>query len=205
LGSGFDPQAAYHCGRCATARHRDTVWLRIERPTTTSGATLPGKYVILIVILATLATGRTARPTDLRPAMPTCPRCGRQPSPPATANGCSERPSSTGPLNGQSAGINRHGGDENALHRRSSDPRWPESCVGVCEGVGEALTGVRAGQLLSREINEFGVPTSLSRTEGHPRRRYARVAVGIPRGRRTCACTESPCARTGRSHDRPSG
>jgi hypothetical protein len=27
------------------------------------------------------------------------------------------------PVNGQSAGINRHGeGDENALHRRSSDP-----------------------------------------------------------------------------------
>jgi hypothetical protein len=43
----------------------------------------------------------------------------------------------------------------------------PESCVGVREGGGEALTGVRAGQLLSREIKEFGVPTSLSRTEGH--------------------------------------
>src|SRR5947209_7650499 len=43
----------------------------------------------------------------------------------------------------------------------------PESCVGVREGVGEALTGVRAGQLLSREIKVFGVPTSLSRTEGH--------------------------------------
>ena len=43
----------------------------------------------------------------------------------------------------------------------------PESCVGVREGVGEALTGVGAGQLLSREIKVFGVPTSLSRTEGH--------------------------------------
>ncbi|MCA1851004.1 MAG: hypothetical protein LC647_01005 [Beggiatoa sp.] len=43
----------------------------------------------------------------------------------------------------------------------------PESCVGVREGGGEALTGVRAGQLLSREIKEFGVPTSLSRTEGN--------------------------------------
>jgi RNA-directed DNA polymerase len=43
----------------------------------------------------------------------------------------------------------------------------PESCVDVREGRDEALTGVRAGQLLSREINEFGVPTSLSRTEGH--------------------------------------
>ena len=28
----------------------------------------------------------------------------------------------------------------------------PESCVGVREGAGEALTGVRAGQPLSREI-----------------------------------------------------
>jgi len=27
----------------------------------------------------------------------------------------------------------------------------PESCVGVREGVGEALTGVRAGRVLSRE------------------------------------------------------
>ena len=29
----------------------------------------------------------------------------------------------------------------------------PESCVAVCEGGGEALTGVRAGRVLSREIN----------------------------------------------------
>jgi RNA-directed DNA polymerase len=28
----------------------------------------------------------------------------------------------------------------------------PESCIGVCKGAGEALTGVRAGQVLSREI-----------------------------------------------------
>jgi hypothetical protein len=35
----------------------------------------------------------------------------------------------------------------------------PESCVGVREGVGEALTGgVQAG-LLSREINAIGVLT----------------------------------------------
>ena len=32
----------------------------------------------------------------------------------------------------------------------------PESCVGVCEGDGEALTGVRAGQPLSREITASG-------------------------------------------------
>jgi len=43
----------------------------------------------------------------------------------------------------------------------------PESCVGVREGDGEALTGgVQAG-LLSREIKEFGVPTPLTRPEGN--------------------------------------
>ena len=42
----------------------------------------------------------------------------------------------------------------------------PESCIGVRKGAGEALTGVRAGQLLSREIETprgsggySGVPT----------------------------------------------
>ena len=43
----------------------------------------------------------------------------------------------------------------------------PESCAGVREGGGEALTGVRAGQLLSREITDFGVPTSSHEAEGH--------------------------------------
>ncbi|MEX6430907.1 MULTISPECIES: hypothetical protein [Ferrimicrobium] len=43
----------------------------------------------------------------------------------------------------------------------------PESCVGVREGDGEALTGgVQAG-LLSREIKEFGVPTLLTEAEGN--------------------------------------
>ena len=37
----------------------------------------------------------------------------------------------------------------------------PESCVCVREGAGEALTGVRAAGLLSREIKAIGVPTSL--------------------------------------------
>ena len=32
----------------------------------------------------------------------------------------------------------------------------PESCAGVCEGGGEALMGVRAGQPWSREIRASG-------------------------------------------------
>lgn len=43
----------------------------------------------------------------------------------------------------------------------------PESCVGVREGDGEALTGAVQAGLLSREIKEFGVPTLLTETEGH--------------------------------------
>ena len=42
-----------------------------------------------------------------------------------------------------------------------------ESCVVVRKGGGEALTGVRAGEVLSREIIGFGVPTLLSKAEGH--------------------------------------
>ena len=33
----------------------------------------------------------------------------------------------------------------------------PESCVHVREGVGEALTGVRAGRVLSRVIHDLGL------------------------------------------------
>jgi RNA-directed DNA polymerase len=42
----------------------------------------------------------------------------------------------------------------------------PESCVGAREGVGEALTGERTGEVSSREINS-GVPTVLSEREGN--------------------------------------
>ena len=79
----------------------------------------------------------------------------------------------------------------------------PESCAGVREGVGEALTGAVQAGLLSRERTESGVPTSFTYAEGN-------IAVGVnasrpgtPRGRRTRACTEAPCARTGRAHRRP--
>ena len=43
----------------------------------------------------------------------------------------------------------------------------PESCVGVREAAGEALTGAHAGQPSSCEIRRSGVPTPLSEAEGH--------------------------------------
>jgi RNA-directed DNA polymerase len=54
----------------------------------------------------------------------------------------------------------------------------PESCVGVRKGADEALTGVRVGLVLSREIREFGVPTLSKEAEGHIDGSAMRVAVG---------------------------
>jgi hypothetical protein len=79
----------------------------------------------------------------------------------------------------------------------------PESYAAAREGGGEALTGVRAGRVLSREIRSTRAPTLLSEAEGHmlvvviARRRAAL------RGRRPLARAESPCARTGRSPSCP--
>lgn len=74
----------------------------------------------------------------------------------------------------------------------------PESCVDARKGVGEALTGVRVGEVLSREIIPSGcrrgsgpegnTPGALSRASGRSR------AVQVPVHARY-----SPCARTGRS------
>ena len=77
----------------------------------------------------------------------------------------------------------------------------PESCVGVREGVGEALTGVRVGGLLSRVKPVRGADAVQL---GGRRDRRSRYASGwrTPRGLRTLACVESSCARTGRPDDR---
>src|SRR2546427_7709549 len=78
----------------------------------------------------------------------------------------------------------------------------PESCVSACKGDGEALTGdVQAG-LLSREINESGVPTLFNGRKATSRVGASASPPRTPRGRRTMACTEAPCARTGRAHRR---
>ena len=57
----------------------------------------------------------------------------------------------------------------------------PESCVGVPRGRSEALTGVRAGRLLSLVINWSGVPTLFLGAEGNIGGGVMRVAVE-PRG-----------------------
>lgn len=85
------------------------------------------------------------------------------------------------------AGINRHeGGDERALHRRRSEPRWPRAMWQRSQGrrrsVGEGY--VQAG-LLSHETNATGVPTPfLQSGRQHRQRRYA-SRERTPRGRRT--------------------
>src|SRR5574342_1323024 len=79
----------------------------------------------------------------------------------------------------------------------------PESCVSVREGRGEALTGVRAGRAIEPRNQKSRVPTLFMR-----RKAMSPVALSASRwwtlrGRRTRACTESPCARSGRAHHLP--
>jgi len=71
----------------------------------------------------------------------------------------------------------------------------PESCVGVRKGAGEALTGGRAGPVLSREINEFGVPTLSKQAEGHIDGSVMRVVVG------PCAVRDPEHARSLRARE----
>jgi hypothetical protein len=79
----------------------------------------------------------------------------------------------------------------------------PESCVGAREGDGEALTGVRMGRVLGREIRQFGVLTLLTEAEGNTTGVVIARRRATPRGRRPLARAESFCARTGRSARRP--
>lgn len=74
----------------------------------------------------------------------------------------------------------------------------PESCVDAREGGDEALTGVRTGRVLSREIISPLVPTLLSEAEGHVSAAVIARQLRTTRGRRPLACVEPFCARTGR-------
>jgi hypothetical protein len=79
----------------------------------------------------------------------------------------------------------------------------PEPCAGVREDDGEASVGARTGRVLSREINEFGVPTLLTEAEGNTTGAANARRRSTLRGRRPLARAESSCARTGRSHGCP--
>jgi len=77
----------------------------------------------------------------------------------------------------------------------------PESCGDGSNATAEALTGVCTGQVLSRvKRAKFRVPTLWDGTEGNichvASARHARTL----RGRRPCACAETPFTGTGRSH-----
>src|SRR6266851_1918491 len=80
----------------------------------------------------------------------------------------------------------------------------PESCAGVREGVGEALAGVRVGGAIEPRNQRSGVPTPYNWAEGNIVGRVIASGRRTPRGLRTCACAESPCARTGRPDGCPS-
>jgi hypothetical protein len=54
----------------------------------------------------------------------------------------------------------------------------PESCVVVCEGGGEALTGARAGRAIEPRNVLFGVPTLSEWRKATPAAAISRGAVG---------------------------
>src|SRR5687768_15651431 len=80
----------------------------------------------------------------------------------------------------------------------------PEPCAGVREGVGEASVGVRVGWAI--EPRNWLQPRCRRSRNKRKAISLAALIASRPRtsrGPRTCACAESPCARTGRSHDHP--
>ena len=80
----------------------------------------------------------------------------------------------------------------------------PESCMAGRKAAIEALTGAQAGRVLSCEIIATGVPTSYHETEGHIEGRATASGSRTPRSLRPRACLDTPRARTGRAHRRPS-
>ena len=93
----------------------------------------------------------------------------------------------------------------------------PESCAAVREGSGEALTGVRAGRVLSRESSFLRGADAVRRSgRPHPVRRYRETLRDPARSETPCTCgntsrenREIPCppaadgaaGRVGKSKD----
>jgi hypothetical protein len=80
----------------------------------------------------------------------------------------------------------------------------PESCGTGRKAHHEALTGVDAGEVFSREIRQSGSPTLLSKAEGNMQVNAKASSPTDPRGRRPSARTEASHAGTGRPHTPPS-
>ena len=80
-----------------------------------------------------------------------------------------------------------------------------EPCVGAREGAGEASVAARAGQAIEPRNHRVRGPTLSTKPEGNTASGVIASRWRAPRGQRPCACTEPPCARTGRSRARPSG
>ena len=74
----------------------------------------------------------------------------------------------------------------------------PESCAGVREGAGEALTGEHTGQPLSRESSFSGCRLGQKRGRQYDGARQ-RECPGGPARSKTLACMDAPCTGTGRS------
>lgn len=81
----------------------------------------------------------------------------------------------------------------------------PESCGAGREARHEALTRADAGEVLSREIPQFGAPTLLSEAEGNTAACVKASTTTVPRGRRPSARIETSGAGTGRPHAPPTG
>jgi hypothetical protein len=79
----------------------------------------------------------------------------------------------------------------------------PESCVGDPRGRGEAQAGARAGRAIEPRNHCSGVPALPERRKAMSLAALFASRQGIPRGRRTRACAEPSCARTGRSRVSP--
>src|ERR1035438_7765533 len=80
----------------------------------------------------------------------------------------------------------------------------PESCVDDPRGRGEALTGARAGRAIEPRNQASGVPTRFTTWKAALLAALCASRWRTPRGRRTRACADPPCARTGRARVRPS-
>jgi len=79
----------------------------------------------------------------------------------------------------------------------------PESCVGVREDVGEALTGVHVGGAIEPRNPWSRGADAVVKAEGNIGGSVSASCRRAPRGQRTQACVETPSARTGRSRGCP--